>query len=80
MVVVNNKSNEAYYNVSKVAAAKLVGVNRSTIKFWEEKRIADETFKEEYNHFTIYFKSVKLTQSKGGHLQLLCPINAAKDR
>lgn len=78
MIVVNNKTNEAYYNVSKTEAGRIVGVNRSTIKFWQEKRIADQSFVENYNNFTIYFRTKEMKQRKGSNLQRLQPVNAAK--
>ena len=79
IIVINNKTNEAHYNLSKTKAAEIVGVNRSTITFWQEKRIADQSFLESYRHFDVYFKTIKHLQQKGGNIQRLLSRNVVKD-
>lgn len=78
IIVIDTKSNEAHYNLSKTKAAEIVGVNRSTITFWQEKRIADQSFLEVYHHFNIHFKTIKHLQPKGGNIQRLLSRNVVK--
>jgi transposase len=60
MVVLNTQTRQVFENVSKVAAAKIVGVSESTIKRWSKDRN-----EEIYNSFHLFFKTNKLKQPKG---------------
>jgi hypothetical protein len=57
MVIINTKNNFVWECVSKVWAAKIIGVSRNTVANWEKKRNEDGTFQEIYNNFTIYFNT-----------------------
>lgn len=60
MILINNKYNEAFSKVSKAAAARIIGVSRSTINRWSKHSEI-----EEYNQWTIYFNENQLKQRKG---------------
>lgn len=60
MILIDTKTNEAYSNVSKAAASRIVGVSISTIQRWSKLKQM-----EVYNHWYIYFNEIKLTQTKG---------------
>ncbi len=60
MIIINTKQNEAFSNVSKAAASRIIGVSISTIHRWSKaKRV------ENYNHWILYFNEIKLKQRKG---------------
>ena len=50
MVLINTNTSEAFENVNKSQAARLVGVHRNTVSRWS-KRCNIEV----YNHWKIYF-------------------------
>ena len=60
MILINTKTNEAYSNVSKAAAARMVGVSVSSVNRWIKKAKT-----ETYNHWQMYFNEIKLKQNKG---------------
>jgi transposase-like protein len=62
MVVINTKTNEAHF-CSQSEAARLIGVNRSTIHRWRKQASTKPI--QQYNSFTVYFKTVKHKQQKG---------------
>lgn len=66
MVVINTKLNKVYENLSKAEAARLIGVNTSTLFRWMKK-----SDRETYNHFELYFNTEKYKQPRknGKHLR-----------
>jgi len=68
MTIINTKTNESHEGVSKAEASRIIGVHRKTIRRWEVERQRDGSYKEEFNHFTIYFKIYSYRQAKGRHL------------
>jgi hypothetical protein len=65
MVVIDNRSNTCYCNLSRAEVGRLVGVSRVTVFNWSRKRSQDGSHREEYNHFEIFFKVVIHKQKKG---------------
>lgn len=59
MVIINTKTNQVYINVSKTQAARLIGVDRSTVYRWSDRKIGASNI-EVYNNFTIYFEYMTL--------------------
>lgn len=60
MVIIDTKNDIAHESVSKAEAARIVGVDPSTVFRW-----AKISKIQEYNHFKIYFKTIKHKQNKG---------------
>jgi len=57
MTIINTNTNESHENVSFRRGADIIGVHKKTIARWCVKRLADKTYVEHYNNFTIYFKA-----------------------
>jgi len=60
MILIDTKHNEAFSNVSKAAAARIIGVSISTVSRW-----AGSNNIEQYNQWRIYFVEIKLKQKRG---------------
>lgn len=60
MVIIDTKKNIAHECVSKSEAARIIGVDRSTIRRWE---VSSDT--QQFNHFIVYFTTVRHRQQKG---------------
>jgi len=60
MILIDTKHNEAFSNVSKAAASKIIGVSTSTITRW-----AESSHVEKYNQWIVYFNEIKLKQKRG---------------
>lgn len=62
MVVIDSRTNKALVDVSITQASRIIGVDRTTVNRWRVRRIADKTYKEEYNFFTVYFDTAKVSK------------------
>lgn len=63
MVVIDTKDQVAHECVSKSEAARIVGVDRSTIHRWEKAGLV-----QVYNFYTIYFNTFRHKQAKGNNI------------
>lgn len=64
MVIIDTRQEIAYPLISKLDAARLIGVDPSTIHRW-----AAAGRLQVYNHYHIYFNCVHLKQNKGEHFR-----------
>lgn len=66
MTVIDTKKDVSYPHLSHKDAAKIIGVDKSTIYRWEKYRR-----KESFNHFQVYFieKKCKNTRVKVPSIQ-----------